>query len=116
MSTDDKTQRSKATAGINKASLAELIAKTPGAQTREQITGRIKTRRQKRLSEKPQTLASEDQLVKPEPLPIIGKPDEYAKDFFQRLKAKEKAKQKPPKRSKPKLVLDNEMPKPADKE
>ncbi len=88
--------------------LADLIAQTPGAQTREQAIESIKARRQKRLAEKTQPAVSEDQLVKPEPLPIIEKPDQYAADFFQRLKAKEKAKQKPPKRSKPRLFLDND--------
>jgi len=97
-------------------SLTDLIAQTSGAQTREQAIERIKARRQKRLAAKQQPPISEDQLIKPEPLPIIGKPDQFASQFFERLKAKEKAKQKPPRRTKPRLFLDNEKPKPADKE
>jgi len=97
-------------------SLADLIAQTPGAQTREQAIERIKARRQKRLTKEPRPSVSEDQLAKPEPLPIIDKPDQFAADFFERLKAKEKAKTRPPKRSKPRLFLDNEKPEPPPKE
>jgi hypothetical protein len=117
MSTDGKSQPAKAPspAGVTKASLAELIAQTPGAQTREQVIERIKKRQQKRLIEKPQPAISEEQIAKPEPLPIIDNPDDFAKGFYQRLQAKENAKQKPPKGSKPRLLLNNEKSDPPGK-
>jgi hypothetical protein len=117
MSTDDSSQSPKGAprAGIDKASLAELIAHTPGAQTREQAIESIKRRRQKQHIEKPQPAISDDQIAKPEPLPIIDNPEDFAKGFYQRLQAKEKAKQKPPKRSKPRLLLNNEKSDPSGK-
>ena len=51
----------------------------------------------------------------PEPLPIIGKPEQFAADFFTRLEQKEKKKQKSLKRSKPHLMIDNEKPEPPNK-
>ncbi len=95
--------------------IADLIAQTPGAQTREQALERIKTRRQKRQAQQPQPALADGELSKPEPLPIIDKPDQFAADFFKRLKAKENAKRKPPKRSKPRLVIDNGQPEPPRK-
>ena len=95
----------------NKVSLSELIAKTPGAQTREQLLERIKARQKKRSKEPQKSAPIEDQLATPEPLPFINKPDGYAADLFERLKAK----QKPPKRPKPRIVVNNDKPKPSDK-
>jgi len=110
--------------GESKASLADLIAQTPGAQTREQLLERIKARQKKRSKKSHQSAPSEEQLSKPEPLPLIlSNPDKYAAKFFAQLKEKEKATQKdkpkakttPTKRSKPRLVVDNDNPDPADK-
>jgi hypothetical protein len=90
-----------------KPSLAELIAQTPGAQPRMELEKKIEERRQKRRL--PQSPAAPDiDVAQPEPLPIIDKPDQFAADFFARLKQKEKEKPKPPKRSKPRLVIDND--------
>lgn len=80
--------------------LPELIAQTPGAQTREQALASIKTRRQQLLGtdDAPQT-----DFTSPEPLPHTD-PDAYAKGFFERQMAKET----PPSRgAKPRLVIDN---------
>jgi len=102
--------------------LADLIAQTPGAQPREQLLERIKARQEARLKKKQKSAPAEDQLTTPEPLPIVNQPDQFAADFFARLREKTKATQKgkpkakpTPKRSKPRLVVDNESSDPADK-
>jgi hypothetical protein len=106
------------------AELADLILQTPGAQTREEALAHIAAREQA-FSEKlakPKTPPSEDQLTTPEPLPIVNEPDQFAAGFFERLRKKTKATQKDkpkakptPKRSRPRLVVDNDNPDPADK-
>jgi hypothetical protein len=98
----------------NKVSLSELIAKTPGAQTREQLLERIKAREGKRTKTSPRSAPSEDQLSTPEPLPIIDKPANFAADFWERFNTKQKEKLKPRHRSKPKLIVDNDKPGPRD--
>lgn len=115
-------EKARGATGESKASLAELIAQTPGAQTREQLLERIKARQQKRLKKQSSPAPAEEALVTPEPLPIVHQPDKFAADFFARLKEKTKATQKDnpkakptPKRSKPRLVVDNDKPDPADK-
>jgi hypothetical protein len=107
MSSDQKPPvRATSSASVRKASLGELIAGTPGAQPRDQLVERIK-RREGRRPEKSSEARVQVELSKPEPLPIIDKPDQFAADFFDRLKARESEKRKPPKRSKPKLMVDN---------
>jgi len=109
--------------GESKASLADLIAQTPGAQTREQLLERIKARQKKRSKKSQQSAPSEEELVTPEPLPIVNQPDQFAAGYWERLKEKTKAAQKgnpkakttPTKRSKPRLVVDNDKPEPSDK-
>ena len=106
----------------SKSSLAELIAKTPGAQTREQLLERIKSREQKRSKKPLKPALAEKQLTEREPLPIPDEPaqiyedpDKFAKEYWKRLKAKEREKRKPPKRSKPRLIHDNDKPEQPDK-
>ncbi len=94
---------------IPQLSLAELIAQTPGAQTRQEALAHVRARTQTAKPPSQQPLLDDD-IIKAEPMPIIDKPDVYAADFFQRLKMKEKGKQKPPKRQKPRLVIDNDTP------
>ena len=101
--------------------LADLIAQTPGAQPREHLLERIKARQEARSKKKQKSAPAEDHLTTPEPLPIVNEPDRFAADFFARLREKaratqkDKAKAKPtPKRSKPRLVVDNESSDPAD--
>jgi hypothetical protein len=67
---------------------------------------------------------ADDQLATPEPMPIVNEPDQFATDFFERLKAKTKATQKdkprakptPTKRSKLSLIVDNDKPNPPEKQ
>ena len=94
--------------------LAALIAKTPSAQPREQIIQRHKTRMQERLQEAAKPIPSEEDLTKPEPMPMIDDP-EFLAGFVEQFKAREQEKQKQPKRSKPRIVVDNDKPGPADK-
>jgi hypothetical protein len=101
--------------------LADLIAQTPGAQPREQLVARVKARHEARSTKKQKSAPAEDHLTTPEPLPIVNDPDQFAAAFFARLKEKttatqkDKPKAKPtPKRSKPRLVVDNDDPDPAD--
>ena len=78
-------------------SLAELIAQTPGAQTREQALAHIKrAREQKRHAEKAATVDAlpKKTLAKREPLPIIDNPDQHAADFWKRFNAKGEEKRK----------------------
>ena len=104
-------------ASQNELSLAELIAKTPGAQTREQLLERIKARERKRPKKSHQSAPSEEQLSTPEPMPIHDNPYkdnpyQWAVDHFKRKQAEVRAQQKPPKRSKPRVVVDNDKPGP----
>ncbi len=95
----------------NKVSLSELIAKTPGAQTREQLLERIKAREGKRTKTSPRSAPSEEQLSTPEPMPMVDA-DKFAEGYFKRLKAKEEVKRP---RSKPRIVVDNDKPSPTNK-
>lgn len=96
--------------------LAALIAKTPAAQTRQQVVERRQARTQVRIQQSRKPSPSEELLAKPEPLPIIDNPTQLATEFWERFKKKEEEKRKPPKRSKPRLkVVDNNNPKPPDK-
>lgn len=81
--------------------LADLIAATPAAQSREQALASVKTRRAQLLSSSAPLPIND--FTSAEPMPLINAPDDYAKAFFQRLIAKDV----PPKRSKPRLVIDN---------
>ena len=94
--------------------LAALIAKTSAAQPREQIIQRHKTRMQERMQATAKPTPDEEGLVKREPMPMIDDP-EFLAGFVKRFKAREQEKQKPPKRSKPRIVVDNDKPGPADK-
>ena len=108
-------------------SLADLIAQTPGAQTREQLLERIKARQQKRPKRQSNPTPSEEDLTKREPMNIVDDPDGAASDVIQRIRANAKAirdakqreereaQQKARKRSKPRLVVDNDKPEPSDK-
>ena len=94
--------------------LAALIAKTSAAQPREQIIQRHKTRMQERMQATAKPTPAEEGLVKREPMPMIDDP-EFLAGFVKQFKAREQEKQKPPKRSKPRIVVDNDKPGPADK-
>lgn len=84
----------------DKRSLADLIAATPGAQTREEAKRSIKARRAKLM----ETVAPPpEDLASPEVIPLIDNPDAFAREFFQRLQDKEK----PKRGSKPRLIVDN---------
>ena len=113
--------KSASATGGSKASLADLIAQTPGAQTREQLIERINARRQKRSKEQANPAAAEEELVTPEPLPFVNQSARFAAKFRALLEEKTKAKPKderkakPTKRSKLRLVVDNDKPKPSDK-
>ena len=109
-----------ATGGIE-ASLADLIAQTPGAQTREQLIERINARRQKRSKEQANPASAEEELVTPEPLPFVNQSARFAAKFRallnEQTKATQKRKQKAKqtKRSYLRVVVDNDKPKPSDK-
>jgi len=96
-------------------SLVELIAQTPGAQTREQALKHIASREKEFTPRKAQRrLLSDDDVDKREPLPIIDNPQNAA-NFWKRFNAREEEKRKPPKGSKPRLLIDNDKPDPSDK-
>ena len=102
-------------------SLAELIARTPGAQSREALRERINMRHQPPPKPAKPASACDDELGTPEPAPFLDRPDDFAAGFFARMKDKAKAthtdkpKTKPGKRSKPRIVVDNEKPQPPEK-
>jgi hypothetical protein len=120
---DEKPPKTEEKRPTGELSLADLIAQTPGAQTREQLIERINARRQKRSKEQANQAPAEEELVTPEPLPFVNQPARFAAGFLERFKEKTKATQKdtpkakttPTKRSKPRLVVDNDKPKPSDK-
>jgi len=110
-------------ASQNELPLAELIAKTPGAQTREQLLERIKARERMRPKKSQQSAPSEEQLTEREPLPMIDDP-KYLTGFVKRLQAKEQEKQleakqnekcETPKGKKLHIVVDNDKAGPRDK-
>jgi len=116
--------KSASATGGSKPSLADLIAQTPGAQSREQLLERIKARQQKRSNKQQKPAPSEEDLTKPEPINIISDPYGSAADVIQRLQASAKAKQKekpkaqpkPSKGSKLTLVRKDGKPVPPDKQ
>ncbi len=85
--------------------LAELIAMTPGAQSREQAQASIKRRRERRLKTEP--AVSPADFATPEPIPpnIVDHPIGFGKDFWTRFAAKDKP---PPRGSKPRVVVNND--------
>lgn len=86
-----------------KPSIADLIAATPGAQTREEALASIKARRARMLAS-PDAAQPADFSV-PEPMPILGDPEAFARAFFQR-KMQEAA--PPPRGVKPRIVVRND--------
>ena len=85
--------------------IADLIAMTPGAQTREQATASLKVRRERLLNS---VAPPPTDFVTPEPIPDI-ETENYAKGFFKRLMDKD---QPPPRGSKPRVIIDNKNPEP----
>jgi hypothetical protein len=83
-----------------KPSLAELIARTPGAQPLERARAFIKAKREQLLGSQAPPPADD---FAPEPLPVAEDPDAFAKGVFERLKER----LAPPRGSKPRLVVDN---------
>jgi hypothetical protein len=63
-------------------SLADLIAATPGAQTREDARASIKARRDKLLNASAPLPPAD--FAATEPLPLVDEPDTFAKEFWQR--------------------------------
>lgn len=86
-----------------KTQLADLIAATPGAQTLVQALASIKVRRERMLGS-PDVVSPTD-FSKPEPMPILGDPESFARGFFQRLIDKSSP---PPHGVKPRLVVRND--------
>ena len=132
MSSDQKPPgvpgKSASVTSHNKVSLSELIAKTPGAQTREQLLERINARQKKRSKEPQKPTPSEEDLTKPEPMNIVDDPYGTASDVIQRIRANAKAirnakqreelkaQPKPAKGSKLTLVRKDGEPVPPDKQ
>jgi hypothetical protein len=97
-------------------SLAELIAQTPSAQTREQALKHIASREKEFSPRKRQrTAPSDDEVAQREPMPFLNDPSQYAARFFKGKQAEARAQQKPPKRFKLYLVPKKDKPDPADK-
>ena len=119
--------KSASATGGSQPSLADLIAQTPGAQTREQLLERINARRQKRSKEPQKPAPSEEGLSKPEPMNMISDPYGSAQDVYQRILANAKAirnakqreereaQSKPSKGFKLRLVPKNDKSEPSDK-
>jgi hypothetical protein len=92
-------------------SLADIIAKTPGAQPREKALASIKARRARFLVQSPAATRGESDIAAPEPAPLLKEPDDYAAGFWQRFADKNDAKKRPPPRGKkPRLIVDNDDP------
>jgi hypothetical protein len=121
---NEKSPKTEEKRPAGKLPLADLIAQTPGAQTREQLLERINARQQKRPKNLSNPTPSEEGLTKHEPTPLIDSPDDYAAGYFKRLKEKEKtptkakskAQPKQPKGSKLTLVRKDGKPVPPDKQ
>lgn len=85
--------------------IADLIAQTSGAQSRDQANKSLKVRRDRLLNSAASPPA---EFETPEPLPGIDT-ESYAQGFFQRMMDKESP---PPRGGKPRVVVDNDDPKP----
>ena len=89
--------------------IADLIARTPGAQTRDEALASIKARRERLLGT---TATAPADPAAAEPLPDIDT-EAFAKEFFRRQMEKDAP---PPRGGKPRLAVDNdnepERPKP----
>jgi hypothetical protein len=102
-------------------SLADLIAQTPGAQTREQALKHIASREKEFSPRKRQRPApSDDEVAKHEPMPIHDNPlkdnpYQWAIDHLKRKQPEARTQQRPPKGFKPYLVPKKDKPDPADK-
>jgi hypothetical protein len=89
--------------------IADLIAQTPGAQSRDQANKSVKARRDRLLNS---AALPAVEFETPEPLPEIDT-EGYAKGFFERMMDREGP---PPRGGKPRVVVDNDDPKlPPDK-
>ena len=86
-----------------KPSIADLIAATPGAQTREEALASIKARRARMLAAS--DAAQPTDFSAPEPMPILGDPEAFAREFFQRTLQEPPP---PPRGVKPRLVVRND--------
>lgn len=89
--------------------LADLIARTPGAQSRDAAQTSVIARRAQLLNSAAPP-PSED-FTAPEPMPIVDAPDAFAQAFFQRLQDKEL-----PRTARPRLVIDNKRTPPTDED
>ncbi len=101
--------------------ITQLIGRSPGAQPREKAIASIKARRAKLLTRPPpdsppHPAAEEMAVTEREPLPTLDDTEAFAAGFWQRLKGKEAAKkERPPRGSKPRLVVDNDEPVPPER-
>jgi hypothetical protein len=92
-------------------SLADIIARTPGAQPREKALASIKARRARFLAQPPAATGGERDIAAPEPVPMVEEPDDYATGFWKRFANKNEANNRLPARGKkPRLVVDNDDP------
>ena len=102
-------------------SVEDLIARTPAAVPVELALKAIADRKARLLSgglvpSCPAPAVEEPDVAEREPMPLLDDTEAFAAGFWQRLKEKEDAKNKtPPRRSKPRLVVDNDDPVPPAK-
>ena len=78
--------------------LADIIAKTPGANVRADAEAFLNHRRTELLGAPANVPQPPEPDAAPEPAPIIENPDRYAEDFWQRFVDKQNAGKKPPKK------------------
>jgi hypothetical protein len=82
--------------------LADLIAKTPGANTRTQAKAFLKMRRAEITAQPAIAPDLELRTQEPEPAPIIDDADRYGSEFWQRFIDKQNAGKPPDKKRSPK--------------
>ena len=82
--------------------LSDLIAKTPGANTRAQAKAFLKMRRAEITAQPPAPPDLERRPQEREPAPVIDDPDRYGSEFWQRFVDKQNAGKSPGKRRPPK--------------
>jgi len=99
--------------------ITEMIARSPGAQTREQALASLKARRARFLAQPPVDSPRNDEpdLTRPEPMPFVDDPDAFAAGFWTRFnnKAPPLTPAPPPRGRKPRIVVDNTKPQPPRK-
>ena len=92
--------------------LKDILAKTPGANTRADAETFVAQRRAELLNNPTTSTPPPQQADAPEPAPILENPERYAEDFWQRFVDKQNTGKKPAKKPRKKPGRPTKRPSP----